>query len=465
MTTVNKTALYNKLQSYLNDYLSGSTATEDVLNLALSVWSMNESNIVVVNTNDDLPVLEQYDSPDAILCFINNTGVFAISSNKRWLTLDGRLIRDDTGTVVSFAYTWGLNTGGRLGDNTTSNSSSPVSVVGGFINWSSISAGACHTVALRSNNTAWSWGYNSSGELGDTTIVNRSSPVIVSGGITNWTQVSAGSKSTLARRSDGTAWSWGSNSYGQLGNGLTASAVSPVSVVGGFVDWCHISAGRYFGIGVRTDGTAWSWGRNLCGTLGTNNLTNSSSPVSVVGGFTDWCFVSAGLLHIIGVRTNGTAWAWGRNNCGATFFPAGTLGDNSVINRSSPVSVVGGFTDWCRVSAGGGQSIGLRSNGTVWAWGNGSGGRLGNNNSALFSSPVSVVGGFTDWCQTSAGYNQTVAVRTNATAWSWGPNTCGVLGDGTTVNKSSPVSVLGGFSQWCQVSGGLCHSAGVRFLC
>jgi alpha-tubulin suppressor-like RCC1 family protein len=303
----------------------------------------------------------------------------------------------------------------------------------------------------------YAWGEGTFGELGDNTAVNKSSPVSVVGGFTDWCQVSAGFESSIAIRQNGTLWAWGCNVSGQLGDNTTVSKSSPVSVVGGFTDWCTVSIGDGFTLAVRTSGTAWAWGDNGQGRLGDNTSVSKSSPVSVVGGFTDWCQISAGTAHSLGVRQNGTAWAWGS---GAN----GRLGDNTAVSKSSPVSVVGGFADWCQISAGVAHSLAVRQNGTAWAWGLATCGRLGDSTIVSKSSPVSVVGGFTDWCQVSAGVCHSVAVRTNGTAWAWGNGLCGRLGDGTITFKSSPVSVLGGFTDWYQVSGGLCHSLGLRLV-
>ena len=154
-----------------------------------------------------------------------------------------------------------------------------------------------------------------------------------------------------------------------------------------------------------TINTIYSWGCNGYGKLGDNTTVNKSSPVSVVGGFCDWCQVSAGSSHSLGVRQNGTAWGWGDNS------PTGPVGDNTTVRKSSPVSVVGGFTNWCQVSAGSNFSAAVRQNGTAWAWGQSSAGRLGDNTVVNKSSPVSVVGGFCDWCQVSAGDDFSLAIR------------------------------------------------------
>ena len=294
-------------------------------------------------------------------------------------------------------------------------------------------------------NSAWAWGCNSLGQSGDNTTVNKSSPVSVVGGFTDWCQVST-TRTALAIRTNGTAWGWGRGYCGLLGNNTIVQKSSPVSVVGGFTDWCQIGAGQRFSLAVRQNGTAWAWGRGFQGALGDNTTADKSSPVSVVGGFTDWCQVAAGYKHSVGVRTNGTAWAWGDGG-------NGQLGDNTTGSASSPVSVVGGFTDWCQVSAGYFHALAVRTTGTAWAWGENLCGKLGDNTTVNKSSPVSVVGGFTNWCQVSGGYRHSAGVRQSGTAWGWGAGTVGQLGDNNSgYNRSSPVSVVGGFTDWCQIS-------------
>jgi alpha-tubulin suppressor-like RCC1 family protein len=289
----------------------------------------------------------------------------------------------------------------------------------------------------------------------DDTTVAKSSPVSVIGGFTDWVQLSAGPYQSLGVRANGTAWAWGCNTFGRLGDNTATTRSSPVSVVGGFTDWVQVSSGNGHSLGVRANGTAWAWGCNTSGQLGDGVTSVRSSPVSVIGDFTDWTQVSAAGLHSLGVRENGTAWAWGNNS-------SGQLGDNDTINVSSPVSVVGGFTDWTQVSAGSSHSLGVRANGTAWAWGLGGNGRLGDNSTIDTSSPISVVGGFTDWIEVNAGLNHSLGVRANGTAWGWGFGGNGKLGDGTTSTRSSPVLVVGGFTDWIQITTTSNHSLGVR---
>jgi alpha-tubulin suppressor-like RCC1 family protein len=454
MPDVNLSQIQQQLQTEVaKSYLSVEYNPDDVLAVALSGVNLNEVNIIVVDTIEDLPNLKYATFPSGMIYFINQFGIFAINSTNKWLTLDGVTLRTDT--FFSSVWAWGCNASGPLGDNTTVNKSSPVSVVGGFTDWCQVSAGGIHSLGVRQGGTAWAWGCNNTGQLGTNNAISRSSPVSVVGGFTDWCQVSAGCGHSLGVRQSGTAWAWGNNNNGQLGDSTLTSRSSPVSIVGGFADWCQVSAGTCHSLGVRQNGTAWAWGGNGQGRLGNNTTTGGSSPVSVVGGFTDWCQVSAGDAHSLGVRTGGTAWAWGNNL-------QGRLGDNTLVSKSSPVSVVGGFCDWCQISAGCRHSLGVRTGGTAWAWGSNSYGLLGDNTAVSKSSPVSVVGGFTDWCQVSAGRYHSLGVRTGSTAWAWGLNNCGQLGDNTLVSKSSPVSVAGGFCDWCQVSAGISHSLGLR---
>ena len=402
-----------------------------------------------VNYVDDILELPAASVSNGYMYYIPGLGIY-YSNGTTWTSIDPVVYNNS-------AWAWGYNDQGQLGDGTTANKSSPVSVVGDFTDWCQISAGFCRaSLGVRQNGTAWSWGSNDNGQLGVNSTVNKSSPVSVVGGFTDWCQVSSGRLHSLAVRTNGTAWGWGSGASGKLGDNTTTAKSSPVSVVGGFTDWCQVSAGTDHSLAVRTNGTAWGWGVNGYGQIGDSTTAAKSSPVSVVGGFTDWCQLSAGEDFSLGVRQNGTAWGWG----GATL---GKLGDGTVTNRTSPVSVVGGFTDWCQVAAGNNHSAAVRTTGTAWAWGYASYGRLGNNCTTNRSSPVSVVGGFTDWCQISAGNDHSLALRTNGTAWSWGQTKYwGQLGTNSTVPRSSPVSVIGGFTDWCQISAGNRKSLAIR---
>jgi alpha-tubulin suppressor-like RCC1 family protein len=377
-----------------------------------------------------------------------------MANQETWRGLDGRLLRSDA--AIREIWAWGGNGQGQLGDNSTVSKSSPVSIVGGYTNWCQVDAGTAHTAAIGLDGSLWAWGCNGQGRLGDRTVTNRSSPVKVVGGIIDWCIVNVGDNHTAAIRSNSELWMWGNNQQGRLGDGTTVSKSSPVSIVGGFTDWCQVSLGENHSLGLRSNYTLWSWGSGSGGILGDGTTIGRSSPVSVVGGFTDWCQVAAGCGHSTAVRLNGSLWAWGCNS-------QGRLGDGTGISRSSPVSVVGGFTDWCQVSAGDLHTLAVRNNGTLWAWGGNTQGRLGDGTTvSTRSSPVSVVGGYTDWCSASVGLAHNIAIRTNGTIWTWGCNNLGQLGIDNIVDISSPVSIVGGFTGWRLVGAGGNHSLAVK---
>jgi alpha-tubulin suppressor-like RCC1 family protein len=432
------------LQILLQKAIDDSTQTVDWLLLSKAVQALQMGQIRSVVTYADLP---DATTNEGLLVWVTADERLYWSTGTAWFNL----IDENQGQT----WAWGFNGDGQLGDQTATDRSSPVIISGGFADWCEISAGSSHSLAVRTNGTAWAWGYNSNGRLGDGSVTSRTSPVSVVGGFGDWCQISAGGFHSLAVRTDGTAWAWGCNTNGQLGDGSVTSQRSPVSVLGGFGDWCEISAGLAHSLAVRTDGTAWAWGFNGNGRLGDGTITNRSSPVSVMGGFSDWCEISAGGAHSLAVRTDGTAWAWGRNS-------SGQLGDLTVTVRSSPVSVVGGFGDWCEISAGSYHSLAVRTDGSAWAWGRNTYGQLGDGSVTNRSSPVSVMGGFGDWCQVSGGRCHSLAVRTDGTAWAWGCNTNGQLGDGSVTSRTSPVSVVGGFGDWCQISAGSSHSLAIR---
>jgi alpha-tubulin suppressor-like RCC1 family protein len=430
--------------------VSSSESLEELLMLIVATSlitpdrSLSVSSVTVLNALTDI-------NPGSIY-FVEDVGVPYIKKlNGVWVPIDPLL---SPILPVENAYAWGSNAYGQLGDNTVTSRSSPVSVAGGFTDWLSVSASTGsavsngnHSLGVRANGSLWAWGSNANGRLGDNTATDRSSPVSVVGGFTDWISASAGNSHSLGVRANGSLWAWGIGGSGRLGDNTVTTRSSPVSVVGGFTDWISASAGSSHNLGVRANGSLWAWGSNSSGQLGDDTATTRSSPVSVVGGFTDWISASAGYVHNLGVRANGTLWAWGNN-------ALAQLGDDTITSRSSPVSVVGGFTDWIQASGGRFHSLGVRANGTLWAWGSGSNGRLGTNNTAGRSSPVSVVGGFTDWIQASAGPGCSSAVRANGTLWAWGLNAQGQLGDNTTTNRSSPVSVVGGFTDWISVTAG-----------
>ena len=438
---------------------------DDILAYALSGNNLNDISIITAADKYSLPYL-YYGSnilPDGMVYYVESLGIIAVSSGNTWLALDGTVLRTDA-QYNNAVWAWGCNSVGQFGDNCTESRSSPVSTIGGFTDWGQVSAGCQHTLGLRNNGVLYAWGSGEAGRLGNNCTTSRSSPVSVVGGFTDWCNISAGHRFSVGIRQNGTAWGWGYNYQGALGDNTNANKSSPVSVVGGFTDWCQISgnrtgtSNRNTTLAVRQNGTAWGWGLNDRGQLGDGTTTSRRSPVSVTGGIFNWCQVSAGAQHSLGLIQTGVLYAWG-------YGSSGRLGNNNTVSCLSPVTVVGGFTDWCNISAGYDHSAAVRTNGTLWTWGASGSGQLGNNCSPYGtnrSSPVSVVGGFTNWGQVSAGCRYNIAVQQGGTAWAWGNNDYGQLGTNNNTSRSSPVSVVG-INNWFQVTTGGRLSVGITF--
>jgi alpha-tubulin suppressor-like RCC1 family protein len=390
---------------------------------------------------------------EGIIYYVSNEAVYYFSDGTNW----SKDFTSDYEVMSAVAYGWGSSSNGKLGDNTTTDKSSPVTVVGGITTWSRISAGGAHSLAVTSAGIAYAWGSNGTGRLGDDTTTARSSPVTVVGGITNWSLLSAGDQHSLGLTSTGIAYAWGYNSYGRLGDNTTVNKSSPVTIVGGITNWSQLSAGFSHSLGITSTGIAYAWGYNSYGRLGDNTTSTRSSPVTVVGGITTWSRASAGLFHSLGLTSTGIAYAWG-------YGGAGMLGDNTNVSRSSPVTVVGGITTWSQASAGGAHSLAVTSTGIAYAWGTNTGGRLGDGTIVVRSSPVTVVGGITTWSQVSTGAAavHSLGLTSTGIAYAWGTNTNGRLGDNTTTARSSPVTIVGGITTWSQVSAGSSHSSGIN---
>ena len=197
-------------------------------------------------------------------------------------------------------------------------------------------------------------------------------------------------------------WSWGRNSYGLLGLGDTTNRSSP-NQIGSLTPWLRISAGYNHSLAIKTDGTMWSWGMNPWGQLGLGNLTYRSSPVQV-GALTTWLTIASGSYHSMAIKTDGTMWGLGGRNSN------GQLGLGNTTNYSSPKQV-GALTNWLNIASGSYHNMAIKTDGTMWAWGNSSSGRLGIGNSATVyvSSPVQV-GALTTWSTVDAGGQHTMAI-------------------------------------------------------
>ena len=354
-------------------------------------------------------------------------------------------------------WVWGNGGNVQLGTNATTNRSTPVTTFAGGTNWKQLYSANLHTTAIKTDGTLWTWGNGRYGRLGNAvTTGNISTPVTTFAGGTNWKQVSGGNTLTAAIKTDGTLWIWGLATLGRLGNGITTGNVStPVTTFAGGTNWKQVSGGGSHCAAIKTDGTLWTWGNGGNAQLGTNAVTDKSTPVTTFAGGNNWKQVSAGNLHTAAIKTDGTLWTWGSGD-------SGRLGNAVTTNVSTPVTTFAGGTNWKQVSAGGFHMAAIKTDGTLWTWGNGANGRLGNAVTTNVSTPVTTFAGGSSWKQVSSGGYHMAAIKTDGTLWTWGNGTLAQLGNNSATSVSTPVTTFAGGTNWKQVSAGGSHTAAVQ---
>ena len=345
----------------------------------------------------------------------------------------------------------GRNNYGMLGLNDRTDRSSPTQSV-----WVHIGAGLAPNTArqggIKKDGTLWVWGRNGDGDLGLNDKVDRSSPVQL-GTDTTWANVELKQEGMWAVKTDGTLWGWGGNQYGNLGQNVWPGGTrsSPIQVPG--TTWStdpkSMGAGGDYAVFIKTDGTLWAWGYGNNGRLGLNSSPgnkNYSSPTQV-GTDTTWDTIDTGENKCFATKTNGTFWAWGSAS------GDGDLGLNDKTNRSSPTQLPG--TNWStgyqKLTSHSQGGAGIKTDGTLWTWGNNGNGELGLGNKTEYSSPKQV-GTNTTWRSVQGGTDSLMATKTDGTLWGWGFNTRGNLGLNDRTQYSSPKQV-GTATNWSEKIG------------
>lgn len=341
------------------------------------------------------------------------------------------------------AWAWGLNASGELGTGNTTDVSSPIAVLGGKI-WKQISIGNAvggqYCLGIDSNDDGYAWGANIViGNLGLGDLLNRSSPVIIPGG-RKWRSIYAGPNgNSYGITTDGDGYSWGDNDDGEGGKGSTTNSSSPVAMVGG-IKWKHFAPGINSCIGLAVDGSPYGMGSNTAGRAGLT--ASASSPVAIAGGhkFRDCWTGSVNSGYVYAVKDDGTAYFWGEGGWGFGYF----------TDVSSPVVAQESQKLWRMIHPGGRNVLGLTTEGEAYAWGDNAEGQLGNGTTTASSSPVAIIGGnkfaalypsrdesVTDFS------NSAIGLTGDGRLLGWGYNGKGQLGTGNTTNFSSPVAVVG----------------------
>ena len=389
-------------------------------------------NKVTFTPTSDLEEEQLYHLSYPSGCFTNNEGTAYV----------GTAYTFQSKAVPRELWMWGENENGVLAAGLAHDAhrSSPVQIPS--TKWKSYTAGLKHSVGTKSDGTLYSWGENENGRLGLNGETDRSSPTQVPG--TTWSTVSAGRDQTLITKTDGTLWVFGDNTNGVLGVNSLVQYSSPVQVPG--TTWAT-SGAKKLGVNpgavhaIKSDGTYWVWGFNNNGVLGLSLSESSrySSPVQLPG--TTWDKLTFKTFAALATKTDGTLWSWGYNGT------MGLLGQNTIGGggtRSSPIQIPG--TTWSSVSNTYFAMAALKSDGTLWAWGDNTYGTLGQNNRTTYRSPVQIPG--TTWRTIDGGLTRSFyATKTDGSLWAWGStNAKGQLGQNNVVSYSSPVQIPGTWS-------------------
>jgi len=369
------------------------------------------------------------------------------------------IVIDNANTI----YAWGANSWGELGDNSLVNRGTPVLVdTNGVLagkNITSVARGSYFTVALAEDNQLYAWGNNTYGQFGNNTSDGSSSVAVevdmtgVLAGKTI-TAISAGAYHTVALDSDGKVYAWGHNSYGQLGNNSNEPSSVPIEVdMSGLLAGktiTAISAGQYFTLALDSNGKVYSWGRNNWGQLGINSQIDSNFPRSVVDtGVLSGKIIttlSAGEEYSLVLDSDGKAYSWGKNNYGQ-------LGDFSSLTRKTPVNV---FMydmamvplDFIEIAAGRTHSTALSSNNRAYTWGQNNVGQLGTASISNYTKRAVAVDTSgvlldKDIIGIASGSGYSLVMDSDYNFYAWGHNYYGQLGNNDIgTNSFVPVSVV-----------------------
>jgi alpha-tubulin suppressor-like RCC1 family protein len=335
------------------------------------------------------------------------------------------------------AWSFGSNLAGQIGDGTTTNRKTSYAVPGlGTV--VGVAAGASHSLALISDGSVKSWGLNTSGQLGDGSLTSpRKTPVSVTGlAGTVIVALAAGDAHTLALTSAGTVLAWGSNASGQLGIGPTPTQSSTPVPVSGLTGVVAIAAHTNHSLALKANGSVVAWGANGGGQLGDGTTTHRNTPVSVLAP-SGLSRVAAGGNFSLAVLTHGSPsgvlWSWGQNN-------SGQLGDGTVNTpRKNPR---GGVVDVVAVEAGEAHALVVLADGSVWGWGPNANGQIGDGSNTWRLFPTRLPAA-PETLELDAGDTHSLALASNGQLWAWGGNGSGQLGDGTLATKYSPSQVPG----------------------
>jgi alpha-tubulin suppressor-like RCC1 family protein len=331
---------------------------------------------------------------------------------------------------------WGENESGQLGNGTIASSASPVAVTGLSGPALAVAAGKGHSCAITNAGAVQCWGDNEFGQLGNGKTDTRSRrPVAVAGLTEAAIAITTGAFHSCALTRGGAVLCWGENVSGELGNGTTMNSSTPVAVSGLSAAAVAVAAGRGHTCALTRAGAVQCWGDNQFGQLGNGTTHGSPAPVAVTGLSGEAIAIAAGAFHTCALLRGGTLQCWGENH-------SGELGDGTTTNAAAPVAPSGLSPGVIAVAGGHSDTCALASSGTLQCWGDNEFGQLGNGKTGTRSrQPVTVAQLSGPVVAIAVGAFHSCALSLAGTVQCWGENTSGALGNGSTTNSGSPVTV------------------------
>ena len=313
--------------------------------------------------------------------------------------------------------------------------------------WQSISTGDNHVLAVRNDGTLWAWGGNNYSKCGPN-FQNYTNTPTQSGAENSWKKASAGFYHSMVTKTNDKLYGWGINWEGEIGigtSGLQYNQINYYSQVGNYT-WTSVIAGRNFTIAIKTDGTLWNWGDN-------NPIVSGDGTTvpTQVGIDNNWNKIAIGSGKAYGIKSDGTLWTWrpasptqigSSNNWQLITRDYAIKNDGTLWDISSTPLQVGNDNDWISISKNfqGNHQLALKSDGTLWAWGENGYGELGDGTNINKAFPIQI-GSNSNWSFISAGERYSLALNSNGELWTWGLNSFGQLGDGSFDNKNTPTLI------------------------
>jgi len=381
----------------------------------------------------------------------------------------GAFVSVDSGTSFTVAvradgtvWSWGHNFRGATAQGAVSSGTYTTvpTQVSGLTGVQSVSAGLLFAVALKADGTLWTWGYNLYGQLGQPSSVTSTGVPVRVGTASNWVQVSAGTEHVFAINALGELWAWGNGANLRLGTGTSTSVYQPVRI-GTDADWALVTAGSSTPLAIKTDGSLWSWGNHSNGLTGVGLSSGTQALPTRVDLDTDWATVSAGANNVFAVKTDGTLWGWGDNTYGQLGLTVTGTTSIRVPTR------IGGDANWqsvqAPIDANSRAAFGRKTDGSLWVWGQ-SGDALAGavGYLPLAIAPTRIFADRTVQAFAARGdADMGALIRQDGTLEVWGSNSSVFrLGLGSLL--SAVPSAVGDTAEWLSVANGELHSVGVK---